>query len=441
MRDKPTLNQQIQPPHTAPTNLHTTQSAIVETTIHGLPRFEWSLTLFGFCIFTFTIVTYWINIADVGIVIGVFGLFITKMKLRFPFPVWLYTAFILWTFIASFASQHTEISHDRIIDLLKLLVIMVVAINALHTAGQLRFYLIFLIVCFILFPVRGALVNFFIGGYTVFGRALWNYIYANPNDLAALCLVALGIAVGVRISTSHRNLVRFGAGIAAVLLLLVILLTQSRGAFLGLVVFLTALFIHSMKRSLRMAIGLAFVVLIVAVYVPDSAWKRFSGLKMLASSSTLHEADWESSAAQRFEIQKVAWNIFVDHKIFGVGLGAYKLANASYAPHLGARDTHNTYLNLAAEVGLPGLILWIAMVVSVMLYAYRQQHRTDNNELANQQRWIWWGFVAYLVAGIFGSFAAITFPYLILVILWCSGNLLYTSTILTENGSQKSGVR
>jgi O-antigen ligase len=366
-------------------------------------------------------------LGDVGVAIGFFGLFFTKNKIRLPFPVWIFTAFLLWAFLGSFASSYPEIAHNKLVDGLKLLVIIVVTINALRTAGQLRFYLIFLLGCFILFPVRGALVNFFIGGYNVFGRALWNYIYANPNDLAALCLLALGVAIAIIMSTSSRNLVRFGSGIAAFLLLLVILMTQSRGAFLGLVVFLFTLFICAMKRSVRIAIGMVVVMLVLAVSVQDSIWDRLSAIKMLTSSSTLHEADDEGSAAQRFEILKVGWIIFSDHKVFGVGLGAYPLSNASYAPHLGAKDTHNTYLNIAAEVGLPGLIIWLALVGSILLYAHRRQRQAYFKEMADQQRWIWWGFVAYLVAGIFGSFAALTFPYLVLAMLWCSGNILESS--------------
>jgi O-antigen ligase len=120
----------------------------------------------------------------------------------------------------------------------------------------------------------------------------------------------------------------------------------------------------------------------------------------------------------------VGWQIFRDNPVFGVGLGTYKLANAMYAPKIGRKDTHNTYLNLAAETGLPGLVLWCTLVGSVLRYAYRSRRHADEGMLATQQHWIERAFVGYLVAGIFGSFAALTFPYLMLVVLWCSATLL-----------------
>ena len=437
MHGKSTLKPEMVTAHIADSGLNSSQPSAAETSVFGLPRFDWSLTLIGLYVFTFVIVTYKVNIAGVGIVIGLIGLFFGSDRVRLPFPVWFFAAFLFWAFLSSFASPYPDIAQERLIDGLKLLLILIVAINALRTQGQLRFYLIFLVGCFILFPVRGALVNYYIAGYNVFGRAIWNYIYANPNDLAALCLLALGLALAIRMSTPSRNLVRLGAVIAIALLLWVILLTQSRGAFLGLSVLMSLLFIHSLKKSLRTAIALAVLVLVVAVYVPDSVWDRLSGIRMLASTSTLHEADWEGSAAQRFEIQKVAWNIFTDHKLFGVGFGAYHSAHESYAPEMGARSAHNTYLALAAEVGLPGVMLWCALVGSVLLYAYRRQRRVENKELADQQRWIWWGFVAFLVAGFFASYAALTFPYLMLAVLWSSGNLLSSLEMPEENNARQ----
>src|SRR5437879_8090838 len=62
----------------------------------GLPRFDWSLTLLGLCIFTFAIVTYRLPIAEVGIAIAAVGLVLQPRKVRVPSPVWIYGAFVLW---------------------------------------------------------------------------------------------------------------------------------------------------------------------------------------------------------------------------------------------------------------------------------------------------------------------------------------------------------
>jgi len=368
-----------------------------------------------------SVVTYRLPAGEVGVAIAAVGLALQLGKVRVPFPVWLFGAFVLWVFVASLASPYADIALDKVPDQLKLLAIMLIVANALLTEGRLRFYLLFFLGCFVLFPVRGTLV----GGDNVFGRALWNYIYSNPNDLAALCLLALGVALGFLFSKPSRILVRLGAGISAILLLVVILLTQSRGAFIGLVAGMgPALIWSGLKRPGRLLFSAGILALVIGLAIPASVWERLSGIEKVTSESTIAEADAVGSAAQRYAVQKVAWQIFVDHPVFGVGLGAYPLMNARYAPELGITDTHNTYLNLAAELGLPGLVLWCALVLSVLRYAYRSRRLATPGELATQQAWIERALWAYLVAGMFGSYAKLTFPYLLLAVLWCSATLL-----------------
>ena len=391
----------------------------------GLPEVRWSLSLLGLCLYTFVMVTYYLQIAEIGIGIAALGLVLQKQKLRYPFPVWIFGAFIAWAFVASYASPFMNMAVDRVLDYLKLLAIMFIAVNTLRTEGQLRFYLLFFLACFVLFPVRGTLV----GGDTLQGRAVWNYIYANPNDLASLCLISLGVALGFLFATPSRPIVRFGGGLNAVLLLVIILMTQSRGAFIGLVVGLgPALAAAGFKRPGRLFVVAVFLAVVIAIAVPSGVWVRLIGIQKLASASTITEADAEGSAEERLEIQKVALRISLDHPIFGIGLGAYPLANARYAYYLGQRDTHNTYLNLAAEVGLPGFLLWCALAWSVLRKAYRSRRRAIPGPLATQQAWIERALWAFLVAGLFGTYAKLNLTYLLLAVLWCSANLLDTES-------------
>jgi O-antigen ligase len=390
----------------------------------GLPRFHWSLTLLGLCIFTFSVVTYRLPAAEVGVAVAAVGLVLQLRQVRVPFPVWIFGAFLLWAFVASLVSPYAEVARAKFLESLKLFLIMLIIVNALRTEGQLRFYLLFVLGCFILFPVRGTLV----GGDTVFGRAVWNYIYSNANDLATLCLIALGVALGFLFSKPSHTLMRLGAGISALLLLVVILLTQSRAAFIGLLAGMGPAFLQlGLKQPGRLLFLAGALALVIGFAIPATVWDRLSGIAMLTSPSTIALADPEGSAEQRYAVQKVAWQIFLDNPIFGVGLGAYPYANAVYAPELGFRDTHNTYLNVATEVGLPGFALWCALVLSVLRYAYRRRRLAAPGGLATQQAWIERALWGYLVACMFATYAALTFPYLMLAVLWCSATLLEKS--------------
>ncbi len=408
----------------------------------GLPHFKWSMALLGLCIYSFAIITFKFPVAQLGIAVGVAGLFMGGNPVRMPTPFLLFSAFLLWALITSFISPFSDVAIDAVMERCKLLIIILLALNAFQTEGQLRFYLLFVLGCFMLFPARGT----FIGGDTVMGRVVWNFIYNNPNDLAALSLLALGIALAITFSEAAWTYVRLGAVFSAVLLLIVILRTQSRGTFLGLVVATAPAFIPMLFKQLRRAIVVGIVVALVANFtVPQTLWDRLSGIQKLTSTDTIAEADTEGSAGQRFEILKVGWQIFLDHPVFGVGLGAYPLANNMYSPSLGKRDTHNTYVNLAAEVGLPGLAIWCALVGSVLLRAYGIRRRAAESLLKVQNYWLSQTIIGFLVAGIFGSFAPLNLLYLILSVLACSTTLLQNTTRSAnpqaQGGAHRTGTK
>jgi O-antigen ligase len=135
----------------------------------------------------------------------------------------------------------------------------------------------------------------------------------------------------------------------------------------------------------------------------------------------------DGSAEQRFEIWRTAVRITMDNPVVGVGWGAYRQANDLYSPaapgsefQLGARDAHSTYLRTAAELGLPGLALFLSLIGSVLLYARRVRLRCRAlMPLAAQQlRFMELGLIAYMVTGVFGSFSRLSFLYLVVMLLW-----------------------
>jgi len=171
---------------------------------------------------------------------------------------------------------------------------------------------------------------------------------------------------------------------------------------------------------------MAFAALVtLALYLaPGTFWKRIGGLRRGTSVETIGEMDPEGSARQRFAVLQTALRIIQDHPMLGVGLGAYGEANAQYTPALGHLDTHNTYLNIVAETGLPGLALFLGLVASV-LRDVREARRRARRVLppqAEMLRWLQYGLCGYLIAGLFGSYSHLTFPYVSLALLWSASH-------------------
>jgi O-antigen ligase len=388
-----------------------------------LAKVEWTPLYVAFLLYMFAIVTYRLPIGNAAMILALLVLPFQRQAFRFPLFLGIYGVFVLWAAAGTLGSAYGAIAWDAVLTACKLWLIALVAVNALRTRAQLQFYLIFVLGCFALFPARGAIFNY-VGGYTLFGRALWNYIYANPNDLAALTLLQLGIAAAL-VTTERQKWVRVAAATSVVVLTVVVLMTQSRGALLGLAIFAVLSFHGQRKklRSLLIGVGLVALVLLLA---PAGVLERARGLVYVTSTETLSQVDPEGSAEQRYTIWRVAAEVISDHPFTGVGLGAYPEAHALYAVRTGLariaggkRDTHSTYLNVLAETGFPGLLIFLALIGTVLYRALRVQRRLKPSGWvgAIQLRYLNAALLAYLVAGIFGSFALLSHLYVYLALI------------------------
>jgi O-antigen ligase len=149
----------------------------------------------------------------------------------------------------------------------------------------------------------------------------------------------------------------------------------------------------------------------------------------------------EGSARQRLEIWKVARTIVAENPLTGVGLGAYPNAHYVYAQRpifdptaLGRRDTHSTYLNLMAETGIPGFIIFMTILAVTLVDAERTRRRVKASQpqRALQLYYMEAGLLAYLIAGIWGSYGEIVLTYLYLALMSVATQLLKSTVPATQ---------
>jgi probable O-glycosylation ligase (exosortase A-associated) len=369
--------------------------------------------------------------AKVAIGAAVVGLAMQREPLRFPALLGWFAAFIAWAAIGYPLTHFPEQVQEGLSALGKLWLIALLAANALRTRGQIRFFTIVCLACFALYPLRGTFYNYLFG-HTLFGRALWNFVYANPNDLAALALLQLSMAVGLLATERTKSWVWIAALIGVALLTLLILLTQSRGGIIALGAF-AIMVLASRRRRPAVLLASATLAIGLAVIAPTSVWTRMSGLSKVMNAENakdLQAVDPEGSAEARFETWKVAFKIIGDQPVVGVGLGAYPLAHASYARNeefdprvVGERDTHSTVLNVLAETGAPGLLFFLGLLLSTFWKAegIRKVCRARSPRASMQLLYLEFGLAAFLVAGIFASFAHLSFLYVHVALIWAVG--------------------
>jgi probable O-glycosylation ligase (exosortase A-associated) len=386
---------------------------------------QWTLAYIGLLGFVFAITTYRFPIGDVSMVCAAVGLLTQRERFRLP-PILIGLAlFVLWCVIGYSITREPQLVFPKLQLIGKILVIGIVAVNALRTRPQIRFFIVFWLACFAFYPVRGALFNYYIYHETVFGRAIWNYIFANPNDLAAYCILLLSLALGL-LALERRGPVKMGAIAGLAVIPFLILLTKSRGAFLGFAAFL--LIVNFGQRRRMRALGVTILVAVIVISVaPKDVLNRVQNLEKVQGTENLQDADEEGSALQRYEIWKVARTIIRDYPITGVGIGAYPSMHAFYARRAefdptarGRRDTHSLYLNLTAETGFVGLLLFLTSYWGTLFWVNSVRKRVKPLLPATSQALYVFqaGTIGFFVAAIFGSMAHVSFLIIQVTTTW-----------------------
>ena len=391
---------------------------------------SWSISFIGVMAYVYAAVTYGLPIVGPSIVIALIGLAFERTRIVVPPFLVIFLLFTVWAGASYTNSFDKKLTYDSVVVLSKVLLITFVIVNVTTDSWRLRTFMIFFLACFAAYPTRGTLVNYFIVRYTWFGRAVWNFIYANSNDLAALTFFPLGVAIAVAL-TEKPGWVKKAALVGTAVLPLIILLTQSRGALIALVVSGLTFFVsYSKGRRLKTLLAALTLSVLIVPFVPSSAWQRFKGMGALTSTETVADADPEGSAEARYNIWRVARAIIADYPVSGIGLGAYPPAHSNYAPRVGVpaaamgfRDTHSTYLNVAAETGLPGLVLFLTMIAFVVVPTERTRRAAKGTPRATQLLALELGLLGFMVAGIFGSFAKLSFLYIQLALMWATAEV------------------
>jgi O-antigen ligase len=239
--------------------------------------------------------------------------------------------------------------------------------------------------------------------FILFGRFMRAHgTFEQPNPYGGYLGLTLPLAAGLifawivpmrrRIST--RWLV--WAGGTGALMALALVMSWSRGAWLGISAALGVMIIAVAVRSGRAAVlGMVFALLLVYLLMaggisvlPQSLIQRFADFVPYLGVTDvrgLEVTDANFAVLERMAHWQAALGMWTDHPWLGVGIGNFEVAYAQYAlPQwsLPLGHAHNYYLNVGAEAGLIGFWAYLALWGAALLLCWK----------AVRHRWNWgWG--------------------------------------------------
>lgn len=195
--------------------------------------------------------------------------------------------------------------------------------------------------------------------------------FLNRNSLAALLnLIAIPLSGYFLLSSQHsKRREHWLYGAVLFLLIYVIGLIAGRGAALSggvaLIVLAAVAWRHVPKRMVTQLAAIA----LMAFFVPLQFGQSLLGERM----GKIVANPWEAGA-DRIVIWEQSWQMLKDAPWMGVGLGHYALYWPLYRDPSDVSAgyfAHNDYLQIWIEAGLPGLLLLLAVLVSVFIVCFR----------------------------------------------------------------------
>ena len=276
-------------------------------------------------------------------------------------------AVVLFALLIFFSGAISAGGKNSLYEALLLCVLMIVyflTVNMMRTEKWIRRCVMALVSSAVIVSVIG-IVEYFFGDLTakwldveyfpdIKGRVV--SLFDNSNVLAFYLVMIFPFALDV-MSRCRNKREKFLTLTSIAAIVLCVVFTWSRGAWIGLIVAALLYLIIKTKKTLKVIFGLCLLVPVLPVILPQNVILRFLSIGDMSDSSTYY----------RFHTWLGSFDMLGDHFFGGIGLGssAFRQVYPQYA-HAGieaAEHSHNLFLQIAVMMGVAGLAVFLIVLL------------------------------------------------------------------------------
>lgn len=243
-------------------------------------------------------------------------------------------------------------------------------------------------------------------------------VFGNPNIFAEYLIMIIPISVSLFWFSKkiHKKCLFL---ITTMVLALALLLTMSRGGWIGFAFSALVFILFVEKRLLLLAIPVGIGGLFL---LPDTILNRILSIVNFADSSNDY----------RIRMWKITLEVIRDNWLVGVGFGhlPFKAAFGKYTRTMTTYHAHNTYLETMAEMGIVGFIVFISFLFVLFKYAVKKLIKGNDKYIKIISSGLLAGLAAVLTHGLVEN---VLYIPRIITTFWILVGLILTLVRIVEN--------
>lgn len=271
--------------------------------------------------------------------------------------------FSLAAFNSYFFSVNMAMSHPYLILLLKLMMMSLITITVVQDIKEVRVLMWLLVISFGVLAIRA--------NHQYFIQDMW--LIESPgepgrtdrldnNGFAMQFVMALPIAFFLFFTEAKAFYVRWIGPFTIPFMIHAIILTYSRGGFIGMgVVLINCVFYLKNKKWAL----LAAILFLVVVF-------RLQGQQSQERMESVFDYEEDPSVTSRFEAWEAGMNMLVNNPLMGVGIGNFETQARFYNTEIKRdRAAHNAFLHIGGEMGFPGFLVYLAVLLFAFYFLWK----------------------------------------------------------------------
>lgn len=231
-------------------------------------------------------------------------------------------------------------------------------------------------------------------------------ILENPNDLAIN--IAISFPLGLVFMLNAKGLKKAIWAVALLFMAVCIVLTYSRSGLLAFILSVSVcLWEYGIKGKRRYLVGSVAAMLVIGLGLALSSSHYRARVESIVMGNIEGSGD-KGSLNARKELLKKSLYTAATHPLFGVGPGCFVLVDKGWVV------AHNSYTELAAESGIPAVILFLLTIGAAfknVAQVRKSPWYQQDPEVRLFTQALWACLVAYLMAAAFASTEYNLYPY------------------------------